>query len=191
MDAKEKQALIKLVGDSLKSIDPYDLETIEAALKKPISMNDSFFLKEKLEVLSQGDIIKSVPYIGIDPNTQKGFVNFFDSIVLSNTCDCQRKNNIILAPILSEGFSEIQKTGNINSKYELFYIPEKEFKTCYIDFSRIFSFPLNVLKKRFEEKKSDRLYSLSFYGFNFFYLKLSVYLFRPESDEIAPKRDYD
>ena len=38
MDAKEKQALIKLVGDSLKSIDPYDLEKMNHSLKWVFSM---------------------------------------------------------------------------------------------------------------------------------------------------------
>lgn len=174
-----------LVKQSLSSVDPYKTETIKTRLAEIDGHPKDFLLPSLLHDLGQGDIISSVPFVFLGEDGATGELKEMDAIVLSNTCDCQRDDTILIAPMVKPQ----KPIPCANSHYEFFQIPEGSISEEIADFSKSQPIKRNVLSTRLVEQKSMRKYSLSLLDFYMFYLKMTVFLFRPEDKEYNESRN--
>jgi hypothetical protein len=142
--------------------------------------------------LVQGDIISEIIFLNIIENgkTMKKNLN---GMIISNSCDIEHDDNILIAPVYSfEEVATIYKGNDSflndlrrNNIFEKFYLPEfKEYKGFIADFSEVSSFSAKYLNDSFRNRKINRIASLSQIGWYFLMNKLALYLFRPESEDI-------
>ena len=141
-----------------------------------------------LELLSQGDIISSVPFYFYEENgTQKVFKS--DALVLSTSCHIDQKDKLILVPVLPiEAFS-----GNIadlksNRIIDYMYVPDGKMTDAFVDFEIMNTFSKELIKKGIETGRIKRISSLNQIGFYFFLIKLTLYFFRKEDTDTQEER---
>ena len=186
MNKKLNEAIIEFVGETVSSISPYKIEEIKRLISEASSADNSFLLPELTEYLSQGDIVENVEYPVINEQTKEVIIHGSSAIVLSNSCNILHKDRVLLAPII-ENVSR-KKPKEINSTYETMCIDETPLKNRIILFDGVFTVPTSYLFDRIKNHKSSRTCSLSIFGINLLYLKLSVFLMRPESRDITEER---
>lgn len=151
---------------------------------------DFFFHNEySTDNLLQGDLIGPIQFYENENEQYKVYRT--DAIVISNTCDLVRKRRILLCPAveLDEGaignsnyLENIQK----NKIYEKLYLPGSSDQPQYIiDLNRMFSVNRKYIENLRRKDEIKRIASLSQEGYFFFGLKITVYLLRPETDEVT------
>ena len=145
------------------------------------------------EILYQGDLIKDFPFLIFDKEepienfTQDGEtklnINAKLSLVmiLSQTCDVQRRKNIIICPVYKVKDFEFSKDELIKIKKRRtgywFYLPEIEgvLEESIADFQTIFY----ASRKLIENYKSNKIATLSDWGRHHLGWALSGYFGRP------------
>ncbi len=169
---------------------------------------DEIYIKNLNNNLYQGDIIFELvnPVLNIEDG--KFEIEYRNGILLSNSCNAERKNNRLID--LSLNFAQViplkellifLQSKNINEErivnFEreikknsfnyFFYLPEyrndKEiiFEESIVRFDRIITLPVNYFYEQYSLKyqpDGDKIISLSQYGFYLFLFKISFYFSR-------------
>lgn len=181
---------IEFVKELFPNIDPYvEAQTREsirqfARLNRPcVPMLTSFSEDE----INQGDILTNIPFYRIGEDGE--FETLTTSgIVISNSCDIENDDNILIAPMLDLGQMDSNVIEGIkqNTIYGKIYFPDNN---KYVgDFSLIQTFPKKLILDAFNKKKIKKEYSLNLIGFYFFICKLTVHLLRPENEGVQTQR---
>lgn len=178
---------IDFVTTLFPSINPYTQDQAKRSMEQFYTKGQTFscFNSRKLGGICQGDIIDEITFLKIN---ETGDVLQYtgQGIVLSNSCDIENDDYIILAPfypITATGFSPSKiEALKKNQLYGFMYFPDMSEPDIYADFSQIQSFPKKILK----DKK--RLYSLNLIGFYLLICKLTIHFLRPEDTEVQKSR---
>lgn len=181
---------IEFTANIISCINPYTKENIDKAIKQFELEGKQLFttMDNNLECLAQGDVLENVPFYRVN-NMGKMGVFVTKGLVLSNTCDCSRDRDILLAPFIP--IKETQKDRNAlvkNKAYGYLYLPDNKFDEEVVDFSLSNSFNREFLLKAIEAKKIKKKVSLNSYGYYLLLCKLTIYLMRPEDEEIKQTR---
>lgn len=167
---------------------------IKNGIKELIAQFDTSkpnWFSDSLPILSQGDILDSVPFSYINSNGDE-ITYKTKGMVLSNTCDLTRDKYIIIAPFIPFGHEFKQDTIN-NIKNNIvsgkMCLTNCELDNFYIDFSRSSSFVRDIIIDLYKKGKIKRLHSLSQFGFYFLCSKISVYYLRVEDYKNFDKRN--
>lgn len=178
--------LINFTDALFPSISPYTRDNVRKAIKQFYDEGKQLncFLSTPLEYLAQGDIVSELPFIFFDENGEE-FSLKTDGIILSNTCDCERDNNILIAPFID--FSNIDKDIQSlkgNTSYGYLYFPDNTYENFVVDFTMTTSFSRKLISNKFQ-----KISSLNGYGYYLFLIKLTVYLMRPEDAGVKEYRN--
>lgn len=96
------QELIEFTTELFPSITPYTKDEIYTSIEKFQTEGRTFTttLENQFEYLAQGDILYNIPFVRIDDD---GNVKTFkaNGMIMANTCDCDRRENILIAPFIS------------------------------------------------------------------------------------------
>ena len=113
-------SLVELVSQALCSVQPYTVEQVKSELLALNSEQRKMLINPNNELM-QGDILGKIKYPIVDESGQVQCVES-DVIVLSNTCDCQRDEDILLAPIVV--LDSYTTAREMNLTYELMSVDE-------------------------------------------------------------------
>lgn len=181
---------IEFTTNIISCINPYTKENIDKAIKQFELDGKKLFttMDNNLECLAQGDVLENVPFYRVDENGRMGkFVT--KGLVLSNTCDCSRDRDILLAPFIPIKETQKDRMALINNKaYGYLYFPDDKFNEEVVDFSLSNSFNREILLKGLKAEKIKKRVSLNSYGYYLLLCKLTIYLMRPEDEEIKQTR---
>ncbi len=178
---------IDFVTTLFPSINPYTQDRAKRSMEQFYTKGQPFscFNSNGLEGICQGDIVDEITFLKIK---ETGEVLRYTGlgIVLSNSCDIENDDYILLAPfypIEATGFSP-QKIEALkkNQLYGFMYFPDMSKPDIYADFSQIQSFPKNILKNK------TRIYSLNLIGFYLLICKLTIHFLRPEDTGVQNSR---
>ena len=175
---------IEFVSELFPSISPYTKENVLNAITQFDYEKLEWFRTNKLDYLAQGDIIEKVPFTFYDETGKKTII-LARGIILSNTCDISRDDNILVAPIFpsDEILNENQKkTMRANKYYDKLCFTNSELDNMFVDFTRTSTFNRKVIEKLVSEKTKVE-YSLNQYGYYLLISKITVYLLRPEDED--------
>lgn len=172
-------AITRIVNKALCSVQPYEAEAVEELILNA-SDKQRALLAEPDSILMQGDIISNIPFSYLANNGEVK-TDCKDIMIISNTCDCQRDDNLMCVPLFERKNNECAK--NINLNYELMAIDEKDLTNKFLDLSRTFSLNRLLILKNLDSGKSIKKHSLTLFGINLLYLKLTVFLMRPEQND--------
>lgn len=188
--------MIKEFIDYTYQIFPSIDTNVKNGIKDLIGQYDTFkpnWFSDTLEILSQGDIIDSLPFLEYDDEGNE--IPFMTKgMILSNTCDLTRDKNIIVAPLIpfkndfKPATRDAIKNNLVSGKMCLSCCELEDF---YIDFSMSTSFPRSVIMNLYEEKKINRVHSLSQFGFYFLCSKVAIYYLRVENYDNFDLRSKD
>ncbi len=192
------QEFITFVQKLFPSIDPYIASQVSVAIKqferKRCQDDDvkrplyDFFTTGSLgDYLAQGDIIDNLPFVLLDPETGEESFRELPGILLSNTCDAEREDYIIFAPLLPkyEMYKQLQDNFSTNLTYNLMYFPDTHFSEYVIDLSLMRSFPREPIVSSDAYRK---IASLNDFGYYLLLCKLTVYFLRPEDTDVQIAR---
>lgn len=133
-----------------------------------------------LPVLSQGDVISSVPFYYFDDDGKQKYFKA-DAMVISTSCHIDQKSKIVLVPVLPlESFEgnvvELKK----NKIIDYMYIPDGSLIDYYVDFEIMNTYSRDLIMSGLSDNRLSRIASFNQIGFYFFIVKLTVYLMRKE-----------
>ena len=168
------------------------------ALKKAIQEMQSKTLNYRLvadpiqeSMFAQGDIFDRVyfSYVGKEGQLIEEII---PGILLTNTCDNERKKNLLFAPLfkisdLFEKENDIKQLKS-NQKFSVMYLNEVSISDMFVDFNIISAVNREWFCSMVKSEKSKRLLSLSQIGYYFFILKLTIYLMRYEDKHVNQSR---
>lgn len=177
------EEFIDFVSATMPCISPYTKEGIKLALEQFKFEQKKFCttMKAEFEELSQGDILENIPFYRINRKTGKIQVYKGHGIVLNNTCDCSRDDNILIAPFIPiENLNKDKNAIIFNTAYGYLYFPDKTFGEETVDFSLANTFNRELILKGINVGEIKKSRSLNGYGYYLFICKLTVYLLRPE-----------
>lgn len=187
--------LIEFTSELFPSINPYTSDQIYKAIEE-FNMEGKAFtttMDNHIEYLAQGDILHNIPFVRMKDDGEIG--KFMASgVIMANTCDCERRDNILIAPFIP--LDKINRTDVTqivaNRVLEFLYLPNIHFEgeqvENVVDFSQINTFNRTVLSKLLESGKVHKLKSLNINGYYLFLIKLTAYLMRPEDAETQKLR---
>ena len=190
---------IEFVAETMPSISPYTVKKIKSSIsqfdfdKDKDCSKDCTIMESQYDFLIQGDIIENVPFYRINPNNGKLQIKKSKGLIITNTCDCSRDKNILIAPFIPIDKLEEMSADTIismkkNKVYSKMYIPDNDLKDYIIDFSLMNTYNRELILKQVEDKKIKKLKSLNTYGFYLFICKMTIYFCRPEDEEVNSKR---
>lgn len=140
------------------------------------------------EPFYQGDILQDIPFLIVENynNPEDGiYTKDFKIMLLSQSCDIQRRKYIIIAPVIT--IQELERTGESNSNQiralreqkinYWFYLPEDGsaniLPESYVEFTKITHIPRDLLDK------NKRVKCLSDLGRHWLGFKLGNFFGRP------------
>ncbi|EAD4839279.1 hypothetical protein WN83_15160 [Listeria monocytogenes] len=183
------------LSNYLNSIFPgIDFTEKSNVIKKAIAQFDKvegnkFITDNCITHLAQGDIFKNVPYIHFNPHTGDYVNTFIDAVLVSNTCDSSRKENLTFAPILPISlFNDNELSHNelkANKKFAFLYFPDIRLQDKIIDLNSFFSFPRETFENLLADQKVEKKYSLMLSGYYIYITKLVTLFCRPESEDVT------
>lgn len=175
---------IQFVSELFPSISPYTKENVMNAIKQFDIDKLEWFRTDRMDYLTQGDIIESLPFLFTDedgnviPMKTRG-------IILSNTCDIDHDDNIVIAPMFNyESIlnDEKKRIVRANKYYDKMCFTNSQLDNMFVDFTRSMTFNRKLVEKLLKEKTRVE-YSLNQYGYYLLISKLTVYFLRPEDDD--------
>lgn len=181
---------IEFISELFPSISPYTKDNVINAIKQFDTDRLEWFRSNKLNYLAQGDIIEKLPFQFLDENGNVIPI-MAKGIILSNTCDIDHDDNIVIAPmfnyenILDEQGKNIARA---NKYYDKLCFPNSRLDNMFVDFTKATTFNRRLIGKLLEEKTRVE-YSLNQYGYYLLISKLTVYFLRPEDSETNISRD--
>ena len=181
---------IEFVKKLFPNIDPYVEKQTRESLKQFASLNNTsvpMLTTFSENEINQGDILTNIPFyrIGDDGDYETVATS---GIVISNSCDIENDDNILIAPMLDLGQMDPKVIEGIkkNIIYGKIYFPENN---KYVgDFSLIQTFPKKLILDAFYENKIKKEYSLNLIGFYFLICKLTIHFLRPENEGVQLER---
>jgi len=183
---------IEFVSELFPSISPYTKENVKKAIEQFNVDNLEWFMPSHMNDLSQGDIIELLPFSFYNDNGERETL-MSKGIVLSNSCDIDHDDNIIIAPlILTKDVLKTQESINNlkkNRHYDKMCFTNSQLDGYFVDFTRSTSFNRKIIDRLLKEKTSVE-YSLNQYGYYLLLTKLTVYFLRPEDSETNAIRAY-
>lgn len=150
----------------------------------------------------QSDLVKEIRFAQWDDETAGYKKGYTDAIIISNTCDISFENKhelnakqCLFAPLhdFNIYLDDLKKAGYSNEKIEsfsksvksqqrtnIFYLPEhfKDGKEYIVLLDNLFWFPTQELNSYIDDIDTNRVTSLTHFGFYLFILKLSYHLCR-------------
>jgi hypothetical protein len=144
------------------------------------------------ETVFQGDLLEGFPFLIIDTIPSSAFQSGSEAkielraklntvMVLSQTCDIQRRKNVLVCPVSRVVDNEFNNDDLAKLKkrkqYYWFYLPELPdvISESFADFQTIYYVPRSLV----EEAKARKIVSLSDWGRHHLGWALSAYLGRP------------
>lgn len=186
------QVYNRLVCDFFPFVPKGDVVKIQDLLNPLREADNNQFIRSPIPIyMAQGDIIDQLQYILLDNHAE--YVKMNTRVMLiTNTCDLTREENILIAPIIS--VDDIGPNINLNDLkrqryYDYIFINEGNLLNCVVDLKFISSYPRDLLFKQIREIKSSKIeYSLTMTGHYLLMLKLSVFLLRSEDCDALSSR---
>lgn len=188
--------MIRYFNDYCNQLFPSIDTEIKNAVRDAVMQIDmsqhSWFTSSLLDELSQGDILDKIPFsINNDDGTTTTYIT--KGLVLSNTCDLQRDEHIIIAPLFNIELGTFNKD-QIRDIKDNVYSAKMCFKNSsldnyFADFSQSTSFNRNVIMKCISLNKITREASLTQFACYMLYTKLTVYYMRIENHEWFENRE--
>lgn len=187
------EQFIDFVHEIFPSIDPYVAERVKYSIDqfRKTGADVFYFTSGSLGDLSQGDIIDNLSFISFN---DEGMLEKIDTLgmVVSNTCDVENDDDIILAPLIPIDNLGISKSGLDNLKknrvFRFIYIPEGDLVNYVVDLGQVSKTNKNYVKNRISSNESTRVASLNQLGYYFFLCKLAVHFLRPEDTTVQTMR---
>lgn len=187
------ESFVTFVQSLFPSISPY----IEAETKRNL---EQFYKNGKtfecynpsvLDGICQGDIIENVSLIrvGEDGEITQAVRTV---IVLSNSCDIENDDYIVVAPFFS--FTEVNfnksriEEMKLNKFYGKLYFPDVSEEPMFADFSFAQSLPKRYFQKSLKNNTMKILHSLNLVGYYLFLCKLTIHFMRPENADLQNER---
>lgn len=186
--------LVRFCERLFPSIDPYTAEGAKNALSqyKEAGHLRPFLTQPLDEGFQQGDIFSWVPFVEIS-DEGKPVVFMLKGLLLTNTCDCQRNDNLQFAAIwpVDEFSADLSKSDALrkNTLYQYLYYPDEALENDFIDFGLITSISRTAFEELVDLGKSARIATLSQIGYFMLLAKLTVFFMRPEDPEVNNSRD--
>ncbi|TAF75975.1 MAG: hypothetical protein EAZ53_04615 [Bacteroidetes bacterium] len=158
----------------------------------------NFFSSRKYSYFLQGDVIRDVRFPRFDFTKRTYSKEYFDCILLSNTCDMDENNNrqikkeiLICKLILFDDYKKVLlnlKPNNFNQIISdiksqqfsnIFYLPPNSLNKDYIVFlDEIHNISIEELKMLKIDIDKNRISTLDFFGYYLFIFKLSYHFCR-------------
>lgn len=181
---------IDFTCELIPCITPYTKQSIKDAIRQFEREDKNFIttMEKTLDFLAQGDIVENIPFYRFNSNGKLEFLKG-KGIILSNTCDCDRDKDILIAPFVDMSTLEKDRTALYsNQSYGHFYIPDVRVENQVVDFSLSCNFNREVILEGIKRGKILKRYSLNKYGYYLMLCKITIYLMRPEDLEVQEKR---
>lgn len=174
------------------SVDTEVKNAVRTAVKQINMENHTWFMSSLLPNLSQGDILSNLPFsIQKEDGSIKTYMT--KGIILSNTCDLDRDEYIMIAPLydISKGtFKEDQikdLKDNVFSGKMCF--KNSKLDNFFVDFSQSGTFNRNVILEAMKREFIKREASLTQFAWYLLIIKLTVYYMRVENHGWFESRD--
>lgn len=182
---------IDFVTEVFPSIHPYTKEQVKASIQQfeKSGVQRKFSMHSALPHLAQGDIFEdSIPFIKQGKNGDLSVLKA-KAILLSNTCDSERDDILIFAPLIPISSLEMdEQTIKSNQIYRLLYFPDPLIEEYVVDLSLLNSFSRVMFENKLTEGKFKKVMSLNDLGYYLFLCKLTVHLMRPEDTGVQKIR---
>lgn len=188
------ESFVDFVKSLFPSINPYTQEETKRSLLQFYEKGKSFecYNTACLEGICQGDIIEGVPVYRISQDGTLGTV-IRTVIVLSNSCDIENDDYILVAPFFSFSEAELSKSQieemKLNKFYGKLYFPDVSEEPMFTDFSFAQSFPKSCLETSLKKGTMKTRHSLNLVGYYLFLCKLTVHFMRPEDSDLQKERE--
>ncbi|MCK4796195.1 MAG: hypothetical protein KAT05_02370 [Spirochaetes bacterium] len=182
------EEFIDFVSELFPCISPYTHENVKTAIHQFYDKSKiktyNLFKTKPLEYLAQGDIIEIVPFIIYDEDGNQSIYKT-KAILISNTCDSERDDNILFAPLLkiSELYLDMNQIKN-NTYFNFLFFPGSFLSEYVVDLSLINSFSQKFIINSLKNNYIKKISSLNRFGYYFLICKLTVHLLRPEDTKV-------
>lgn len=141
--------------------------------------------------LLQGDIFSEIPFFYTDDNGELKVIRR-KAQLLSNTCDATRDKTLLFAAIhpLKDIEENSSMVSNItkNQRYSTLYLPDQILKNEFVDLELITSISRENFLKLHDDKKVNRIATLTLVGYYMLICKLTVFFLRPEDVDVNEAR---
>ena len=181
---------IDFVKSLFPCISPYSQERAKDCIRQFYTLNSDFpcFTIKDIPELNQGDIISSLPFrrYNIDGDEEE-YVT--DGIVISNSCDIENDDQVLLAPFIPITVLELDKSAiKKNIIFNFLFFPDNRYSEHVADLSLISPFPKNILQQKIESGSITKKHSLNQIGYYLLISKITVHLLRPEDTSVQSQR---
>jgi|GEM_PF-464477 len=185
-----------LINEAFPSITEGTKEEIKESIRH-ININPRpLFQTIEKNKLYQGDIITNISFVTFTKR-KKYRKELLKGMLISNTCDIENDNQILIAPVYSyTDYERIYlnnqsylKNLKENEIYSEMYLPK--YTTDFdmvVDFTGINSFESDFIYDNFFKKEVNKIITLSQIGYYLLLIKLGIYLFRRESVEVIREK---
>ena len=141
--------------------------------------------------LLQGDIFSEIPFFYTDDNGELKVIRR-KAQLLSNTCDATRDKTLLFAAIhpLKDIEENSSMVSNItkNQRYSTLYLPDQILKNEFVDLELITSISRENFLKLHDDKKVNRIATLTLVGYYMLICKLTVFFLGPEDVDVNEAR---
>lgn len=187
-------SFIDFVTSLFPSISPYTQLQTKYSLEQFYEKGKTFecYNSKSLDGLCQGDIVSNIPVIKVE-NDGRLLKSIRAVIVLSNSCDIENDDYILVAPFYSFTEAELSESQIVEMKqnriYGKMYFPDVSEEEVFVDFSFVQSLPKSLILRNLREKKSHLIHSLNLVGYYLLLCKLTIHFMRPEDSGVQKSRD--
>lgn len=179
--------LAEFVKQIFPSIDPYTAEQARKALEQFEGDNNVLVRNSLSFDCVQGDIFSEIPFVYIDDSGSEKTI-ICEAQLISNSCDAENNDTLLFAAVRSlNDFPDNSFVSSIknNRVFHALYFPDRLTKDKYVDFQLITTFSRTAFRNLVDENLVHRMFTLTLTGYYMFICKLTVFLMRPESEEIS------
>ena len=148
-----------------------------------------YLMQTPLEEISQGDIFSEIKFQYFN---EDGILGVFsaNAIIVNTSCDIDNKDTVSFAPLFNLRDEAINKDAiQRNEVISYMYIPDNKLENEYANFGYTTTYEKSFILKMIEEKKINRIASLSQIGYYFFVVKYATFMLRREDPETLVKRN--
>ena len=187
------ESFVDFVQSLFPSISPYIEAETKHSLEQFYKNGKTFecYNPSVLEGICQGDIIENVSLIRV---SEDGEITqaVRTVIVLSNSCDIENDDYIVVAPFFS--FKEVNfnkskiEEMKLNKFYGKLYFPDVSEEPMFADFSFAQSLPKRYFQESLKNNTMKILHSLNLVGYYLFLCKLTIHFMRPENADLQNER---
>lgn len=184
--------VIDFCEELFPAISPYTAEVAKRAISQFEAQNGNidYITNVPAPELWQGDIFDNIPFYYMQLNGRYGHANY-SGILLTNTCDCVRNENILFAALLPVSRFDANKIVDLkkNRTYQFLYFPDGTLKDYFIDFGLITTIRRDLFIQATEQCKINKKASLSWLGYYLLISKLTIFFMRPEDEGVNTLRE--